>query len=156
MTLRTWRFATIMLTALAMSTAFCHLLELPPKMKFDAPLYVMLHRTLYPNFGRIGGTAEGLAVIAVVALAIWVCRRHGTFALTAVAAACMVLAHAVFWIVVHPANLTMASWPLDAIPAEWPRWRDQWEYGHAARAFLMVGALAALVLSVLCDRPTRP
>jgi hypothetical protein len=56
---------------------------------------------------------------------------------------------AAFLAFVHPANLTMAGWPLDAIPSDWTGWRDQWEYGHAARAILLTAALGGLVLSLV-------
>jgi hypothetical protein len=153
MLLKWWRFITIMLTALALGAAFCHLMELPGKMTFDAPLYVMLHRTLYPTFGQTAGWAEGLALLGVFGLA-WRVRKRGmAFPLTAAAAACQGAAMTVFLMFVHPANLTMSGWPLDSIPSDWTRWRDQWEYTHAARALLQMGALAALVLSVLWETP---
>jgi hypothetical protein len=153
MLLKTWRFITIMLTALALGTAFCHLLELPPKMSYDAPLNVMLHRTLYTNYGRIGGVAETLALVTAIGLAWRVRKRREAFPLTVAAAACLVAGMAAFLALVRPANLTMFGWPLDAIPPDWTRWRTQWEYTHAARAFLMMGALAALILSVLREIP---
>jgi hypothetical protein len=31
---------------------------LPAKMRYEPSLWVRLHRTLYPNFGRIAGPAE--------------------------------------------------------------------------------------------------
>jgi hypothetical protein len=49
----------------------------------------------------------------------------------------------------------MMSWSLDEIPPEWTRWRNQWEYTHAARAVLATGALAILALSVLEETPDR-
>lgn len=157
MGLRWWRFMSIMLIALAMASAFCHWMELPAKMGYDATLYVNLHRTLYPNFGRTAGIAEILAVVSTVALAWWMWkRRPAAFPLTAISAICLVAAHTVFWILVQPANSTMASWPLDSIPADWTRWRDQWEYTHAVRAFLMIGALGALVFSVLRETSAGP
>ncbi|HYZ87411.1 MAG TPA: hypothetical protein VE621_23550, partial [Bryobacteraceae bacterium] len=67
-------------------------------------------------------------------------------------AGCLAAAHAIFWTLVAPANRTMAAYDLDAIPAEWQRWRDQWEYSHAARAVLLTGALGASVAAVLSDR----
>lgn len=152
MMLKMWQFVTILLMSLAMASAFCHLLELPPKMTFDDRLYVMLHRTLYPNYGRVAGTAEFLAVMAVAGLAWRVRRARGVFIPTLAGAILMVAAHAVFWIVVQPANSTMAAWSLEAIPVDWTEWRNQWEYGHAARAVLMISALGLLVISVLRDR----
>jgi hypothetical protein len=153
MLLKTWRFATIMLTAFALSAALAHLMELPGKMTYDAHLYVLLHRTLYPTFGRTAGWAEGFALISAVGLTWRVRRRGAAFPLTATAAVCQVAAMAVFLVFVQPVNRTMASWPLDAIPSDWAAWRDQWEYGHAARALLQTVALAALVLSVLRETP---
>jgi hypothetical protein len=154
MGLRWWRFAATMFTSVTMSAALCHLMELPPKMRYDASLYVKLHRTLYPNFGRIAGITEILSVIANTGLALWVRkRRPAAFPLTAASAACVLAADGAFWALVNPANRTMASWPLESIPAEWTGWRDQWEYTHAARAFLMMGALGTLVLSLVRETP---
>jgi hypothetical protein len=155
MLLRTWRFLTIMLAAVALSAALAHLMELPGKMTYDAPLYVLLHRTLYPTFGQTAGWAEALALLAVVGLTLRVRKRGAAFPLTATAATCQAAAMAVFLALVHPANLTMAGWPLDGIPPDWTRWRDQWEYGHAVRAILETVALAALVLSVLRETPSE-
>jgi membrane-bound metal-dependent hydrolase YbcI (DUF457 family) len=149
MTLKIWQFATIMLMAVAMSAAFAHLMEMPAKMTFEQRLYVSLHRTLYPNFGRIAGIAEVLAVIAVVGLT-WRLRNQETmFVPLLVSALLMVAAHVIFWILVQPANSTMASWSLDAIPDNWTQWRNRWEYAHAARAVLEFGAFGALVISLL-------
>jgi len=52
-----------------------------------------------------------------------------------------------FWTVVRPVNIEAMRWRLDAIPHDWSRQRDRWEYGHALRAVLMVVAFGALVLS---------
>jgi hypothetical protein len=67
----------------------------------------------------------------------------------------MATAHGAFWLVVSPANTTMGSWPLDSIPPDWSRWRNQWEYAHATRALLVTGALGSLVWSVLRDTSGR-
>lgn len=148
--LQSGRFVAIMATAIAMTACVAHALELPAKMRYEPPLYAMLHRTLYPNFGRFAGPAESLAVVSTVALAWWCrLRRHHAFPLTAGAAGCLVGAHVIFWSVVHPVNVEMIEWPLDAIPPDWTVARDRWEYGHAVRAVLVTSAMAALVASVL-------
>src|SRR4029453_9487827 len=46
------RFSSIMAVAMTMSAAVAHLMELPAKMQYEPPLYVRLHRTLYPTFGK--------------------------------------------------------------------------------------------------------
>src|SRR5688572_24271349 len=149
MLLRVWQFATIMLMALAVTAAVAHAMELPRKMTLEPRLYVMLHRTLYPYFGRIAGTAEFLAVVAVIGLT-WRMREEREFFVPALISAILaVVAHTVFWVLVQPANLTMASWSLAAIPADWVSWRNRWEYSHAVRAALLFGALGTLVFSVI-------
>lgn len=151
--LRTWRFLTILLLAFAMSAALAHAMELPGKMTYDARLYVMLHRTLYPMFGHTAGWAEGMALLSVIGLGWRVRKRGSAFQLTATAAVCQVAAMTVFLAFVQPANETMASWSLEAIPREWTSWRNQWEYGHAARAVLETVAFGALLLSVIRETP---
>ena len=151
--LKVWRFSSMMSTAMTMSAAVAHLMELPAKMHYEPPLYVRLHRTLYPTFGKTAGPAEAVAVVVTGALALIDRQRHRrSFAPTAVAAGCLAAAHAVFWSVVQPANVAMMGWPLDAIPQEWTNWRNRWEYGHAVRAGLVMTALAALTWSLLQDR----
>jgi hypothetical protein len=147
-----WRFSSIMATATTMSATVAHLMELPAKMAYEPSLYVRLHRTLYPNFGRTAGPAEALAVLTTGVLAWWSReRRPRAFPLTAAAAGCLAAAHGIFWAVVQPVNVEMMRWPLDAIPDDWRSWRDRWEYGHAVRAGLASAALAALTLSLLTD-----
>jgi hypothetical protein len=145
---RLLRFSSIMSTAFAMTAAVAHLLELPAKRRYEPALYVRLHRTLYWNFGRFAGPAESAAVLTTGVLAWWRRRRNATaFPPTAVAAACLGAAHGTFWAIVNPVNVEMVRWPLDAIPRNWEAARDRWEFGHATRAFLLTGALAALVWS---------
>lgn len=151
------RFSSIMATAGSMSAAVAHLMEMPGKMEYEAPLYVRLHRTLYPTFGKTSGWAEIASVLTTAGLAWWTRRRRpAAFPATAAAAASLAAAHGVFWARVEPANRTIASWPLDQIPPDWTEWRDRWEYSHAARAVLVTGALGALVCSVLQETSKVP
>jgi hypothetical protein len=147
------RFSSTMSTAIALSASFAHLMELPSKMRYEPSLYVRLHRTLYPNFGRIAGPTESLAVLTTGGLA-WLLgkRRSRAFQLTAAAAGCLAAAHAVFWALVAPVNKEMMSWPLDEIPSDWAGWRDQWEFSHAARALLTTGAMGLLIASTADKR----
>src|SRR5881396_2238222 len=69
------RFSSIMAVAMTMSAAVAHLMELPGKMQYEPPLYVRLHRTLYPTFGKTAGPAEAVAVASTAALA-WLARRR--------------------------------------------------------------------------------
>ncbi len=142
--------SSAMTTALTMTAAVAHGLELPAKMRYEGPLYVRLHRTLYDNFGRVAGPAESASVLGTAVLAWLAWRRASRRAASATAAAgALAAAHAIFWTVVAPANKEMISWPLDAIPPDWKAWRNRWEYGHAVRAGLVTAGLAALIWALL-------
>src|SRR5262245_46984865 len=100
------RFSSIMSTAVAMTAAVAHLLELPTKRSYEAPLYVRLHRTLYNNFGRFAGPAEALAVLTTGALASRLRKEESdAYPLTAVAAGSVSAAHGIYWSVVNPVNV---------------------------------------------------
>ncbi len=156
MHVRALRLLTIMLTALSMGVALCHLLEMPAKLTYDPALWLTLLHTLYPPaFGTIGGAAEVGAVVATIVLAVVVRRRRPAFDWTLAGALCLLAAHAAFWIWVAPVNATMGAAPPHAPPANWMALRDQWEYTHAARAILQVIALGAFVVSILVETPTQ-
>ena len=148
------RFTSMMSTAVTLTAAGAHLMELPAKMRYEPSLYVRLHRTLYPNFGRAAGPAEAVAVATTAALAWWMRRRRpAVFRTTAAAASCLAAAHGIYWGVVQPVNTRMSRWSLEAVPSDWAKWRNRWEWGHAVRAGLVTAALGALTLSVLNDVP---
>jgi hypothetical protein len=70
------RFSLIMAAATTMSAAVAHLMELPAKMHYEPPLYVRLHRTLYPTFRKAARPAEAVAVASTSALAVPGARHH--------------------------------------------------------------------------------
>jgi hypothetical protein len=152
MRLRIWRLLTIMLVALSMGTALCHLLEMPAKLRYEGGTWLMLLHTLYPPaFGTLGASFEVGAVLAAVVLAFLVRHRRPAFGWTLLGAICIVAADAAFWLWVAPVNAAMASLTPQTLPADWTSLRNQWEYTHAGRAVLQIAALAFLVCSVLVE-----
>jgi uncharacterized membrane protein len=142
--------ATLLFVALSMGMAQAHALELPPKMEYDASMYLRLHRTLYRLFGPpLGAGIEALAVLLSIILAVIVRNEPGSAWLAAGGAAAMVIAHVIWWIWVNPANRALAQMPLASPPPDWTERRNQWEYTHLARFFLQLIAFAALLLSFL-------
>jgi hypothetical protein len=109
MLVQIWRLVVIMLIALSMGTALCHLLEMPAKITYDGALWLTLLQTLYPPaFGTIGAFFEVAAVITAVVLAFLVRQRRPAFAWTLLGTLCVVAAHAAFWVWVAPVNAAMA------------------------------------------------
>jgi membrane associated rhomboid family serine protease len=153
MFLKMWRFITITLTALLMGTTFCHVLESPAKMRYPAELYLTLHRTLYVAFGppNVGAFIEIGAILAAVALVFLTRKRRPAFRLTLAGAAFLVAGLVVYFVFVEPANVAMKAMSLNAPPAGWTQWRDQWEYGHIAHFIFHLLGFSALALSIIFE-----
>ena len=150
MFLLTWRFIAFRLAALTLAMAFCHLLEMSPKMKYDAALYTTLQQTLYRNFGvPLGAAIETGAVILTIVLAILNRKGGSTFFLTAITASCYVVAFVIWFVRVAPANAEINKWTTTSVPANWTQWRNQWERAHALRAVLFLVGFSTLILSAL-------
>ena len=158
MFLRIWRFITITLTALLMGATFCHVLESPAKMRYPAELYLTLHRTLYVAFGppNIGAFVEIGAIFAALALVFLTRKRRPAFWLTLAGVAFLVAGLVVYFVFVEPANVAMKAMPLNAPPASWTRWRDQWEYGHIAHFIFHLLGFSALALSIILEISVAP
>jgi hypothetical protein len=155
MLLRFWRLVTILLIALSMAAAFCHLLEMPAKLKVDGAFWLKLLQTLYPPaFGTAGAAAEVGALVMVVVLVYLVRHRRPAFGLTILAAICMVAAHGAFWIWISPVNATMGPLTPDTLPTDWMQLRNHWEYTHAAREILQIASLLVVMFSTLIEIPT--
>lgn len=150
MLIRIWRFVTILLAALLAGMTFCHVLEMPAKRQYPAGLYLLLHRTLYVEFGppNAGAIVNLGAVLASLVLVLLVRRRRG-FWPTLGGAALLSGALAAYFAQVEPANAALKAMSIDAPAQDWTAWRDQWEYGHATCFLLELAGLCLLVWSVL-------
>jgi len=63
MFIRAWRFITLLFVSLSMAMAFCHLLQLPPRMSYDAWLWRST-QSMYQHFGPpVGAIVESGAWI---------------------------------------------------------------------------------------------
>lgn len=153
----TWRFVTIMFVALSMGMALCHLLEMPMRLGYDAGLWAHVTKVenTYRYFGPpLGAIIEAGAWISAVALA--ALSRHapsGIFVPALLGAVCMVAAQLLWWTLVAPVNARMVGWTTEALPLDFDALRKQWEYAHAVRAVLQIGALGLIVAAAL--RGTR-
>ena len=154
MFLRTWRFVTILLTALLMGMTLAHTLEMPMKMKVDGTLWMTFQHSLYAYFAIIGAPIELGAIITAIVLTFLVRDRRPAFHLTLAGAICLVISFVVWVVFTNSVNAETARWTAQTIPADWAEWRKQWEYSHATRFALHLIAFGALLLSVLVEIPT--
>jgi uncharacterized membrane protein len=159
MLLRVWRFATILLSALALTMESAHVLELPQKMQYDAQLYSAVNTTLYRYFAIVGGGYQLASILAAVVLAFLVRKQSSSVGWTLTGALFLVVAFGIWLAVVVPVNREVAaamSSAWESVPAVWMRLRARWEYGHAAGFIAQLLGLSALMLSVLVETPSRP
>ncbi|XYI02361.1 DUF1772 domain-containing protein [Sorangium sp. So ce1128] len=155
--IRAWRFLTVVLAALALTTTSAHVLELPQKMQYDAELYSAVNTTLYRYFGSVGAIYCMGSLVAAFLLALLV-RKHGLAYRWSLLGALLLLGWFLSWIaLVFPVNsliATAAETSPEALPALWMKMRARWEYGHAIGFVLQFLGFCALVLSVLIDTPS--
>lgn len=156
MFLKTWRFITILLTALTMGLLFCHALEMPPKMQYDGALYVTIQKTLYQYFGPpVGAFLEIGALFTSLVLVFLVCKRGQAFFWTLTGWFCLAIALAGYFIFTEPVNVIIEQATAATVPADFARLRAQWEYSHAARFVLYLTGFAAFLISVLVESPMK-
>lgn len=160
--LQTLQILTTLLVAVAMALALAHALELPGKVRLPKEHYLAVQRIYYPGF-TIGGIAEPLALILLLALTVFTPAGTIAFWLTVAALAALAAMHAAYWLMTHPVNnfwlkdadLRGASAgffsfdPLarsgKARPLDWKNLRDRWEFSHVVRAIFGLASLILLV-----------
>jgi len=149
MLIRTLQFITILLSALSMSMATAHLLEMPPRLEWHARLWIETTVTgdLFRLYGSIGAIVETLSWIAALGLAFALRRDSNSFKFAGAGAALLLVAYILWWLFVFPANQQHSTWTPDAYPADWASWRAQWEYAHVARAILIILGFCSLLLT---------
>jgi hypothetical protein len=157
MFIQVWYFLTLTLTSLLMGTSFAHTLEMPAKMNVDVQLWRTFQHTLYPYFVYVGAPVEIGAIIATAVLSYLVRAHRPAFYLALAGTICLALAFFVVWLgFTNPVNAQTAKWTASSIPADWSRWRSQWEYSHAARFVLHWIGFSALLISLIrmCSLPS--
>jgi len=156
MFLRTWRFFTLILAALALTMTSAHVLELPQKLKYDAQMYTAVNTTLYRYFAIVGGFYQVSSVVAAALLTVLVHKRRPAFGWTLAGALCLLLAFGSWLALVAPVNnqvVQALQTAPDSVPALWMQLRNRWEYGHATGFVLHVAGFSALMLAVLLETP---
>jgi hypothetical protein len=92
----------VILTAVAMTMALAHALELPGKLRLTREQYLAVQPIHYPGF-TIGGISEPLAILATLALLV---AAWGTpqALLVSLALAALVVMHLIFGVMTQPVN----------------------------------------------------
>ena len=154
MSVRTLRFLALLLTALTLGLAFCHVMELPGKLRLAGPDWLTVQHNLYIAFGPPIGAGIEVGAIALTWLtALLVHHRRPAFAWTLAAAVSITAALVAWGLVVAPANTVINAWTATTLPPDWTAWRWRWELGHALHAVLLALAFTTLSASILAETP---
>jgi len=154
MFLRSWRFLTLLLTALTLGMSLSHMLELQPKMQYDGQLYITIQNTLYQYFGLpVGGVIEIGAVVTASVLVYLVRTREPSFYLTLAGAICLLLSLVVYFSLTEPVNFVLERASPAAVPSDWMQLRSRWEYSHVARFALCLVGFSSFIFSMLKEIP---
>jgi uncharacterized membrane protein len=134
-----------------------HLLELPQRMQFEQQLWVRVtvFENVYKLFGSVGAAFEITAILTAIVLVFLVRKRGSSFYWTLGGVIFLVVAFVSWIIFVAPMNAEFAKWLTNPVPADWRRYRDQWEYAHAINALIKIIGLSLLVISVLVETPQK-
>lgn len=103
----------------------------------------------------MGAVAEIGSILTAIVLTLFTRGRGTAFHLTLAGAILLTLAFASWVAFIAPVNAELATWTPDSFPADWSRYRDQWEYTYATNAVIKLVALSSLVLSVIVETPGR-
>ena len=160
----TLQVLTILAVSIAMALPLAHALEFPGKLRLNKETYLNMQPIYYPGFtiGGMVGEAGGL----VATLALLLATEH-TVAWWLILAAllCLLVMHAVYWLLTHPvnnfwlkdvnvdraANSFFSFIPLRGAAGEKPEWkelRNRWEYSHVVRAGLGLAGFLLIVTAV--------
>ena len=138
--------------------------SIPGKLRLPRETYLAVQTIYYPGFAIGGAFGEFGAILATLWLIIVMPFGDVAFWLTLVALVCLLLMHAVFWLVNQPVNkIWLKQQKLgsagaaffaagrESVPgdADWTSLRAQWEYGHVARALLALAALIAVAIALV-------
>jgi hypothetical protein len=155
--LKVCRFLTMLFAGLGLALGTAHVLELPPKMAYDADLYAAVTSTLYRLFGSVGAAFQIGAVVLAAMLA-WMHCRSASFPLTLAGFLALLLSLSLWAAFVAPVNAewleVMRTTPHEA-PAAYAELRERWEYGHVAAFVAWFAGYSLLVLAVLTESSPR-
>jgi hypothetical protein len=139
--LKATRFLSLLLVALTLGMTFCHVMEIPGKLRLDGAAWLTVQQTLYVAFGVVGAAIELLSILLTWVMAVQVRQHRLAFAWTVAAGLCVTAGLVVWFAVVAPVNAALSGWTPETMPADWTRFRDRWE--SAMRSTPPFSALAS-------------
>lgn len=113
----------------------------------SAEQWTAYHQAVTSAYTRAVPPVGGLALVAALAALAGSWRQPGTRWLVLAAVACLLIGLLVTLAVHFPINADIATWQVQAPPADWQQVRDRWLSAHALRSVLAIAGFAVLVVS---------
>ena len=155
MNLKALRFVVLVLATLTVGMKLAHVLELTPKLQLPPDIYIAVQTQLYSLFGSVGPIIDLAMVIGTIILAFHVYRQKA-FPYTVLGLAAMILSLIIWALFVLPANMPLNDWQASGVmPADWTRWRDQWQYGQLASFVCDLIGYCLVLFSVIRETPSQ-
>jgi hypothetical protein len=152
--LRPLRFVNLLLVALTFGLTWCHVMEIPGKLRLSGPEWLTVQHNLYVAFGgTVGGPIEVAAILLTWAVLWLVRQRRPAAAWTVAAAICTTLGLITWLLLVSPMNGIIVELTPQTLPADWTAVRNQWEIGHSLHALMFGLGFSALVAGLLSETP---
>jgi hypothetical protein len=130
-------------------------MEIPGKLRLEGATWLAVQHNLYVGFGTVGAAIEVAAIVLAWILVVMVRRRRPALWWTLGAAVCVTAGLVEWFLLVAPMNAALSAWTPETLPADWTRYRDQWEIGHAIHALLFALGFSALAIALLAETPGR-
>ena len=147
--------ASLALAALSLGPSFAHVLEAPPRLFVWSPELwreATVFNGQFEFFAVVGAPLDVSAILASVLLAFLIRHEPPAVPFALAGAGLLILALAIWFLVVAPANSILATWQPGPVPADFASVRNRWEAGHVGVASIKILAFVALCVAALMPR----
>jgi hypothetical protein len=152
--LKLLRFLNLLLVVLTFGLTWCHVVEIPGKLRLSGSQWLDVQHNLYVAFGPpFGAPIEVAAIVLTWWVLFLVRRRRPAAAWTLTAALCTTFGLVVWFWLVAPMNAVLGAWTAETLPADWISVRNQWEIGHAIHSALFGFGFVSLLAALLAETP---
>jgi hypothetical protein len=135
------KLTALALTGLALVPSGTHLFELPAKLALERNEYFLV-QGIYAGWALFAVPIVGAIVANVAVYFVERRRERATATYALIAASLVTVSLGIFFAWVFPGNQATANWT--EMTPNWEDLRQAWEYGHAASAVIVFGALLSI------------
>ncbi|MGH9694775.1 MAG: DUF1772 domain-containing protein [Bryobacteraceae bacterium] len=154
MKLKLAQFSTNILFALVMGVFWGTWFALSRSIAaLSGQTFLDIGHTIIRNLGVPMSILMPLSLVSAIVVLVLLPMRSIAFALALAGFLLMIIALIVTLGVEVPIDRQIEQWTVATLPSDWRELRDRWEFYHAMRTFVSIGALGLTTASSLFDKP---